>query len=110
MHEISIANSVVEICEARAAGRRVRDVVLEVGELSGVVPESIEFCFEACCKGTALEGARLRLDLVPGVAECPSCNRRMQVDTLFSPCTECGNFGMTIVSGRDLRVREIELE
>jgi hydrogenase nickel incorporation protein HypA/HybF len=59
MHEMSITQSVVEICEGHAAGRKVIDVVLEIGELSGVGHDSIEFCFEAGSKGTLLEGARL---------------------------------------------------
>lgn len=110
MHEMSITQSVVEICEGHAAGRRVTDVVLEIGELSGVVADSIEFCFEACSKGTLLEGARLKLEIVPGVGLCPSCQREHPITTLFAPCPECGAFGLSIVSGEELRVKELELE
>jgi hydrogenase nickel incorporation protein HypA/HybF len=110
MHEMSITQSVVEICEGHAAGRRVTDVVLEIGELSGVVPDSIEFCFEACTKGTLLEGARLKLDIVPGIGSCPSCSREFPVASLFDACPECGAFGLSIVSGEELRVKELELE
>ena len=60
MHEMSITQSVVDICTQNAGGRRVTAVVLEIGELSGVVPDAIEFCFEACSKGTLLEGAKAR--------------------------------------------------
>jgi hydrogenase nickel incorporation protein HypA/HybF len=110
MHEMSITQSVVEICEGHAAGRRVTDVVLEIGELSGVVPDSIEFCFEACVKGTLLEGARLQLEIVPGIGECPACGVRHPITTLFAPCPDCGAFGLSIVSGEELRVKELELE
>jgi len=110
MHEMSITQSVVEICEAHAGGRRVTDVVLEIGALSGVVPDSIEFCFEACSKGTLLEGARLKLELVAGVGRCPGCNREHPVASLFDPCPSCGAFGISIVAGEELRVKELELE
>jgi len=110
MHEMSITQSVVEICETHAAGRRVSCVVLEVGELAGVVPESIEFCFEACTSGTLLEGAKLAIELVPGVGRCPSCGCEPPVKTLFDPCPDCGAFGLTIVSGEELRVKELEVE
>jgi hydrogenase nickel incorporation protein HypA/HybF len=110
MHEMSITQSVVEICQGHAGGRRVTDVVLEIGELSGVVPESIEFCFEACSKGTLLEGARLRVETVPGVGLCPSCGVRSPLTSLYDPCPDCGAFGLTIVSGEELRVKELELE
>lgn len=110
MHEMSITQSVVEICEAHASGRKVTDVVLEIGELSGVVPDSVEFCFEACTKGTLLDGARLRIEVVPGKGSCPSCAEESPVATLFDPCSRCGAFGMSIVSGEELRVKELELE
>lgn len=110
MHEMSITQSMVEICEAHAAGRRVTDVVLEIGELSGVVPESVEFCFEACTKGTLLDGARLTIETIPGKGSCPSCGGDYPVATLFDPCPRCGGFGLGIVSGEELRVKELELE
>lgn len=110
MHEMSITQSVVEICEGHAAGRRVTDVVLEIGELSGVVAESIEFCFEACSKGTLLDGARLKVEVVPGVGNCPACHGDFPVGSLFEPCPGCGAFGLDIVSGEELRVKELELE
>lgn len=110
MHEMSITQSVVDICEGHAVGRRVTDVVLEIGELSGVVPDSIEFCFEACSKGTLLEGARLKMELVPGIGRCHACQLQSAIATLFEPCPGCGAFGLSIVSGEELRVKELELE
>ena len=64
MHELSITQSVVEICEQNAGGRRVLSVTLEVGGLSGIVPDAVEFCFEACTRGTLLEGAKLIIERV----------------------------------------------
>ena len=110
MHEMSITQSVVEICEGHAGGRRVTDVVLEIGELSGVVPESIEFCFEACITGTLLEGARLKLEIVSAIGRCPACARQFPITSLFEHCPSCGGFGLGIVSGEELRVKELELE
>ena len=110
MHEMSITMNVVEICEGHAGGRRVTDVVLEIGELSGLVPDSIEFCFEACSKGTLLEGARLRLEMIPGIGGCAVCGKQLPVASLFDPCAGCGAFGLEIVSGQELRVKELELE
>ena len=110
MHEMAITMSVIEICEGHAAGRKVTDVLLEIGELSGVVPDSIEFCFEACSKGTLVEGARLKLEIVPGIGSCAVCCKQLPVTTLFDPCSDCGAFGLEIVSGQELRVKELELE
>lgn len=110
MHEMSITQSVVEICEANAAGRKVTEVVLEIGALSGVVPESVEFCFEACTRGTLLDGATLKIEVVDGRGSCPSCGKVSPMPTLFDPCRECGAFGLSLVAGDELRVKELELE
>jgi hydrogenase nickel incorporation protein HypA/HybF len=110
MHEMSITQSVVELCEEHAQGRRVQSVQLLIGALSGVVPESVEFCFEACTKGTLLDGARLEIELVPGAGRCPVCGAAGPIETLFDPCPSCGGFGLELVSGQELRVKELELE
>lgn len=110
MHEMSITQSVVEICEKNAEGRRVLAVTLEIGELSGVVPDAVEFCFEACAQGTLLEGARLIIERVPGRGECGTCGKEVPVRTYFDPCSACGAFGVRVTAGEELRVKELEVE
>ncbi len=107
---MSIIQSVVEICEKNAGGSRVTSVVMEVGELSGVVPEAIEFCFEACTRDTLLDGARLVIERTPAKGTCTACGGEVAVRSLCDPCPVCGAFGITIVSGMELRVKELEVE
>jgi hydrogenase nickel incorporation protein HypA/HybF len=110
MHEMSITQSVVELCEEHAQGRKVLSVTLQVGALSGVIPESIEFCFEACTQDTLLDGARLDIEFIPGEGRCPMCGSSSRVDNLFDPCPSCGAFGLEITAGKELRVKELEIE
>ena len=110
MHEMSITRSIVEICGEHAAGRRVRSVTLEIGELSGVVPEAVEFCFEACTRETVLEGALLSIERIPGRALCDSCRTEVPVHAYYDPCPACGNYGLSLLSGEELRVRELEVD
>ncbi|HJV66920.1 MAG TPA: hydrogenase maturation nickel metallochaperone HypA [Geomonas sp.] len=110
MHEMSITQSVVELCEEHAKGHKVLTVVLQIGALSGVVPESVEFCFEACSKGTSLDGAKLEIEQVAGEGRCPSCGRCGPVETLFDSCPSCGAFGLELLAGEELRVKEIEID
>jgi hydrogenase nickel incorporation protein HypA/HybF len=110
MHEMSITQSVIELCEEHAQGRRVLSVLLQIGALSGVVPDSIEFCFEACSKETLLDGARLEIELVAAEGRCPLCGKQSPVEAFFDPCPSCGGFGLEIVCGQELRVKELELE
>lgn len=110
MHELAITQNIVEICEHHASGRRIRSVRVEIGDLSGVVPEAVEFCFEACSRDTLLEGARLVIERVPAKARCRDCAAEQEVASFHAPCAACGGFGMELLSGAELRVRELEVE
>lgn len=110
MHEMALTQSVVEICERNAGGRRVTAVFLEIGELAGVVPAAVEFCFDACTRDTLLEGARLFIELVPGRGRCQGCGAESGVTAYYDPCPACGGYGVELLSGEELRVTELEVE
>jgi hydrogenase nickel incorporation protein HypA/HybF len=110
MHELSITQNIVEICERAASGRNVLSVTLEIGALSGVMPEAVEFCFAACAAGTPLEGASLVIERTGGVGRCGGCGTEAEVRSWFDPCPGCGAYGLEIVRGEELRVKELEAD
>lgn len=108
MHELSICQSIVDsVCEAVPEGE-VLVVTLEIGKLSGVVPDAVRFCFDACTRGTRVEGARLDVVDVPGRGRCGSCERELDVNELVAQCP-CGNPFLEILRGRELRIRSVEV-
>ncbi len=114
MHEMSIALAVVGQVEeaARASGvSAVRTVRLQVGELAGVVPDSLAFCFELACAGTVLEGAELVTDSVPARARCAPCAGEWAVG--MPPdlcCPQCGSAAGELLSGRELQIVSVRWE
>lgn len=110
MHEMSITEGIIEICQKHAGGKKVISIDVEIGDLSSVVPEAIEFCFEACSTGTVLEGATLKIIRIPGLGCCMECSAETSIDSLYSPCSVCGSYRLQIISGEEMRVREIEVE
>jgi len=113
MHELSIAQSIAAIAEEyldRQPETRVRTVRVKIGELAGVVPDSLEFCFSAATAGTRLEGARLEIEHIRGRARCPSCGALTPVDGFTFLCASCGGEGLTLVEGNELQVTELELD
>jgi hydrogenase nickel incorporation protein HypA/HybF len=66
MHELALTREIVAIVCVAGHDRRVHKVTLEIGRLSGVMPEAIEFCFEAVAQGTLAEGARLAIRRTDG--------------------------------------------
>lgn len=110
MHEMSITQEIIEICLRHAGGKKVRSLDVEIGELSSVVPDAIEFCFEACSNGTTLEGAQLNIIRIPGIGLCQACGTKMHLQTLYDACSKCGSFSIVIESGEEMRVKEIEID
>lgn len=85
--------------------RRVGTVVLRVGELAGVVPEALRFCFELACEGTLVAGAALVVEQVDGRAACEGCVDEWA--TGMPPqlcCPRCGAAAARLVSGRELEI------
>ena len=109
LHELSITQSMVELCEKYADGRKILSVTMEIGELSGMIPDAVEFCFDACTRDTLLEGARLIIERIPGRGRCV-CGAESPLNTFYDPCPACGGFGLTVTAGEELRVRELEVE
>ncbi|MDR3084069.1 MAG: hydrogenase maturation nickel metallochaperone HypA [Streptomyces sp.] len=115
MHEMSIALAVigqVEEAAERAGGvMAVRSVRLQVGELAGVVPDALSFCFELACAGTVLEGAELVTDPVPGRARCADCAHEWPVGMppLLS-CPRCGEGTADLLTGRELQIVSVHWE
>jgi len=110
MHEMSITLGIIDICERHAGGHRVLSLDVEIGELSGVVPEAVEFCFEACSQGTSLEGSRLNIIKIPANGYCKDCGSDTQMSSLFDACKHCGGYRVVLITGEEMRVREIEVD
>jgi hydrogenase nickel incorporation protein HypA/HybF len=109
MHELAITQEIVDLVCARAAGAKVKRIVVEIGKLSAVLPEAVRFCFELCAEGTAAQGAQLEILEPPGRAKCRSCGAEIELDRVFGQCP-CGNTDLEWLSGEELNVKEMEVE
>jgi hydrogenase nickel incorporation protein HypA/HybF len=108
MHELAIAESVIEAITDRTGERPVTRVVLEVGPLSGVSSSSLSFCFELATEGTSLAGARLDIEAPIGKGHCLSCDTDFQLAALTLLCP-CGSSNVVVLSGDQLRVLSVEV-
>jgi hydrogenase nickel incorporation protein HypA/HybF len=113
MHEFSIAVSIVEIASENARRENasvVKEIEIEVGELSGVVIEALEFCMDAAVKDSIMEGAKWNILRVSGRARCRACSHEYAISELYSVCPECGSPAPEIIQGRELRVKSLLVE
>ncbi len=113
MHEMSLAQSVLQIIEESSRSqnfRRVRCVVLEIGRLSSVEPDAMRFCFDAVMAGGIAEGARLEIVETEGQGWCAQCACSVALAARYEACPHCGNYGVSMTGGDVMRVRELEVE
>jgi hydrogenase nickel incorporation protein HypA/HybF len=114
MHELSIVSSVVEtVMEALETypSARVEEVRLRVGVLAAVVVDSLEFCWGLATEGTALEGSRLVVKVVPVVMHCAMCVDEVELKGIQSfRCPRCDQPLSELRQGRELEIEAIEIE
>lgn len=113
MHEMSIARNLLEVIERYAPANgsaRVKVVRLRIGELAGVVPESLRFCFEVASEGTVAHGAELVIETVPLIGRCRTCGVAFHVEGYVFICPHCGSPRVELISGNELDVVELEVE
>jgi hydrogenase nickel incorporation protein HypA/HybF len=113
VHELSVAVSLVEMASEKAASLgdvRVEALHVRLGPLSGVVKESLLFCFDVAAEGTAVEGARLEIEEVPLTGFCPRCGAEREVAAAWSlGCPVCDT-PVRLLNGRELELAALEVE
>ena len=113
MHELGVTQSILEIAlehGQKASARKIRQIHLVMGELSGIVEESVQFHFDFVSKGTMAEGARLTFEKKPGRLRCPACGHEFPFEKDRWICPACQAPGPEIVSGREFFMESIEVD
>jgi hydrogenase nickel incorporation protein HypA/HybF len=108
MHELAITEGLVDAVTERLPGVRVTHVRLEIGALSGVVADSVRFCFDLVTEGTNLEGAALEIALPPALCRCRVCGGEFEPDGPFAICS-CGSAEVTVLAGQDLKITSVQV-
>lgn len=113
MHEICIAESILEIATAEACRRNassIQRIKLRLGEFTTIVCEALAFAFEVVQQGTIAADAILDIDVIPTIVECVICCATTKPEkTLKLVCSQCG-FPLRIIAGEELRIEYIEME
>ncbi|MBC8445860.1 MAG: hydrogenase maturation nickel metallochaperone HypA [Chloroflexi bacterium] len=122
MHEMSVTQAMLDMALEHAKGQRITDVYLQVGRMSFIVPESVEFYFEYLSQDTQAEGATLHFEAVPLEMTCLDCGRQadlsdwaddppraIMIEALARGC-ECGSNNLRVTGGTDFNMISIGVE
>jgi hydrogenase nickel incorporation protein HypA/HybF len=110
MHELSIAQAIVEVALRHARGRQVHRVEVKIGHLRQVVPSALGFAFELLADGTLLQGAELAIEDVPARGRCRACGTETTMSAFPLQCAGCGGLDQEILAGEELLVDALECE
>ena len=112
MHELSLAQNIVEIIQKfvpKEEWNRIRAVRTIVGEHSGVISDSLQFSYQAITSATILDQSHLEIETVPFMIHCSACDKDSSTEMGNRQCASCGSFNTNILAGIELTVREIEI-
>lgn len=113
MHELSIIQSILDTVVAAVQERGGEDTVeaveLQIGVLAGIELQTLEFLWPAAVSDTALAGAALQIERIPGKAECSDCEASFELQFIYTPCPTCGSHFLKITHGEELRIKSITL-
>lgn len=110
---MSIAQSIIEIVEAeaeKAGSTRVSELELEIGRLSGIEYEAIEFALKVMAPGSVIDGSKLIINKPVGEAVCLDCGKSFITDSPVNICPDCSSYSCHIKSGKELRVKSILID
>lgn len=113
MHEQAITEKILRVVLAKAAEhgvKRINTIKLAVGELSGIVPDSVEAFFSLLAKGTPAEDANLEFSHVKAKLYCPSCEHEFDKRVGDFNCPDCGSLARLGGTGQELTIESIEGE
>lgn len=113
MHEASICKSLLAMMlqekEAKSYSK-IYSVTVETGAFQLVVPESLDFAFQALTKDTEFENTKLIQKVIPAKAVCKDCGLEQTRNSLYSECKNCGSFKFELLSGMELQISKMEVE
>ena len=113
MHEMSIAQNIISIVDETLAGeeyQRLLEVVVDIGELVAVVPESLEFCFMAITEKTKYQDSKLTINILPLVGRCRKCRAESRIRHFDFVCNACLGRELDIIQGEELKISHLEVD
>ena len=113
MHELAITQSMFDIVLKQAEQvhpKKVTKINLVIGEMTGVVSDSVQFYLDFMTKDTIAEGAVVSIKMVPAQARCRKCNRTFEMQEYDWTCPNCQGNIIDVIAGKELFVESIEVD
>lgn len=110
MHELGLVYQVVRTVDdvvKEQALSEVDEIVLEIGEMSDVVPKFIEEAWKATAPTTQYPNAKMTVEVIKAIARCNKCGSENEVRSINITCPVCDSADFTLLSGREFNIKHI---
>ncbi len=113
MHELGIVFYIIrDVKEAAEQNgvEHVSAVVMNIGEVSTIVPEYLTDCWRwAADKEEMLKGCELKILTVPAITHCDGCGEQYPTVKFGKKCPHCGSDKTWLLQGNEVEIKEIEV-
>lgn len=112
MHEVGIMDSTLQMAvdaAGKQGAKQIHELRMRIGEMSGVVPDALEFAFTVLTEGTIAEGAKLEIETVSPAARCAQCDVEYPVGPADYACPRCGLRSARLVRGKEIELVSMEV-
>ena len=113
MHEFSIAMSIIEIAEdeaKKAKAEAIKELILDIGTMSGIEFYALDTAMEMAVKNTMLEKTKLTINKIQARAKCTECFSEFDIDNVYDPCPKCNSLYHELLSGKELQIKSIVVD
>ena len=113
MHELSITESLLKTASDYAQknnAKRVTALNLVIGELSGIIDDSVQFYWDMISENSICEKSVLNFDKRKAFMKCMACDNEFSLDGELSPCPSCDSMDLKVISGNEFLLESIEIE
>ena len=113
MHELGIVFYIIRDVKQAAEENsvsHVNAVVMNIGEVSTIVPEYLEDCWRwAADKEEMLKGCELKINIIEAVTRCDACGSEYPTVANGKKCPRCGSESTWLLRGNEVEIKEIEV-
>lgn len=113
MHELSIVVNILDTVEEKAQSlnaKIVYEIEMEIGELSGIEFDALDFAIENAPKNDILKDVKFQIKRIKPIARCSSCSFEFETSEYSNVCPKCNSVKTEIITGNELKIKSFKMD
>ncbi len=110
MHEYSVVQSMIDLCNKYSQGQDIEKVVVNIGKMSGIEPHFLKESFNFFKEDTVCKNATIQMNLIDITILCLECNKESKIENLDFHCSYCKSGETKVLTGQEMHIDYIELK